>query len=576
MPLNVVIPSNLDADFTIDTIKTKIYNNSVLIGTGAPIANPPVEEKVWLWARNDSGGVAGDYALSHIWEPATLTWEPLGASVDFRLSAVSVDASTGEVTFTITDPVSGTTSDIVTDLTNLVDVQETVTSLVEAEPGLLQYTDEDNVVNDVDVSGLRDTGQTEQRVEVIGDTFNIIPNGVDTRVVVNDISSTATFVDGATTSIHYTGDNVLGMSAPGDAGVVMTPDVIGASYVVSQTTGSVTAGLIAGDTGFNHIAASAVERDSVSDTSRATSNGITDAGYNFTNVSGASPAGSGSSMAVAAPSGNSVTQTLNVTATTSNYLLDVSDTSGSSSDISAGASAGEAIGDIMAIAGSATFTSTSIHYEADTTNAIYTLRTLSPDGDFDTTSNSLSSNTESKINLASKHFSEVEAYLDLETDGTDSLTNVGAGEPGSANTAYAKTIYTAGPTARTATTTAATNGTIDASVAVLADATTSSIALTSSAGTDLRNITIEPTAIKIGAGDVASNSVGGADGDVLVRFGTGSEVRFAPIGAAIGAELNVNTGTPALELEIGGSVVDTVPLVDVLDAFNVHQFYAIP
>ena len=136
MPLNVVIPSNLDADFTIDAVKTKIYNNTILIGTGAPTANPPVEEKVWLWARNDSGGVAGDYALSHIWEPATLTWEPLGASVDFRLSAVSVDASTGEVTFTITDPVSGTTSDIVTDLTNLVDVQETVTSLVEAEPGL--------------------------------------------------------------------------------------------------------------------------------------------------------------------------------------------------------------------------------------------------------------------------------------------------------------------------------------------------------------------------------------------------------------------------------------------------------
>ena len=142
-----------------------------------------------------------------VWEPATLVWEPLGAAVDFRLTAVSVDANTGEVTFTITDPASGATSTITTDLTNLVDVQETLTVLAEVAPGQLNYTDEEAVVNVIDVSGLRDTGQAAQRVEVIGDTFNIIPNGVDTRVVVNDISSTATFVDGTTTAIHYTGDN---------------------------------------------------------------------------------------------------------------------------------------------------------------------------------------------------------------------------------------------------------------------------------------------------------------------------------------------------------------------------------
>ncbi len=501
MALNVVIPSNLDADFTIDAIKTKIYNNSVLIGAGAPATNPPVEEKVWLWAQNDSGGVAGDYALSHIWEPATLTWEPLGASVDFRLSNVSVNTATGEVTFTITDPVSGTTSDIVTDLTDLVDVQETVTSLVEFEPGLLQYTDEDAVVNDVDVSGLRDTGQTEQRVEVIGDTFNIIPNGVDTRVVVDNASSTATFVDGTTTAIHYTGDNVLGMGISGDSGVVMSPDGMALSYVMESAAGVFQGGVIASDTGFSPSASLNVGRDVGIDKTDASVYGGTDAGYSFNNywyANGTGGVASGST-GVQAPSGNTANQTLNVTA------------------------------------------------------------------------------TESKINLASKYFSEVEAYLDLETDGTDSLTNVGAGEPGSANTAYAKTIYTAGPTARTATTTAATNGgTIDASVAVLADAATSSISLTSSGGADLRNITIAPASIEIGAGDVASNTVGGTDGDVLVRFGTGSEVRYASIGSVVGAELNVNTATPALEVVVGGSVVDTVPLVDVLDAFSVHQFYAIP
>lgn len=421
MPLNVVIPSNLDTDFTIDVAKSKIYNNSIIIGAGVPVANPPVEEKVWLYARNDNGGVAGDYAITHIWEPATLVWEPLGAAVDFRLSAVSVDANTGEVTFTVTDPVSGASSTITTDLTNLVDVQETVTVLTEVTPGQLNYTDEDAVVNVVDISGLRDTGQTAQRVEVIGDTFNLIPNGTDTRVVVDNASSTATFADGTTTSIHYTGDNVLGMGSPGDAGVVIGSGTIGMSYVIEPAAGIIQGGIIASDSGFAQSSSLDVTRDSTNDTSLSSLLNSTDAGYMANSLLNASPTVAVGLTQISAPSSvNSVTQML------------------------------------------------------------------------------------------------------------------------------------------------------------IADATTSSIALTSSAGTDSRNITIEPTAIKIGAGDVASNSVGGADGDVLVRFGTGSEVRYASIGSVVGAELNVNTATPELEVVVGGSVVDTVGLLDVLDAFNVHQFYAIP
>lgn len=574
MPLNVVIPSNLDTDFTIDVAKSKIYNNSIIIGTGVPVANPPVEEKVWLYARSDNGGVAGDYAISHIWEPATLTWEPLGTSVDFQLSNVSVNAATGEVTFTITDPISGTTSDIVTDLTNLVDVQETVTSLVEAEPGLLQYTDEDNVVNDVDVSGLRDTGQTEQRVEVIGDTFNIIPNGVDTRVVVNDISSTATFVDGATTSIHYTGDNVLGMSAPGDAGVVMTPDVIGVSYVMSQTTGSVTAALVAGDTGFNPIVASAVERDSVSDTSRATSNGITDAGYNFTNFSGASPAGSGSSMTVTAPSGNQASQALDVNSTTSNYLLNVTNTSTNRQvSTSANASSNLAQGTLSSTSGSGS--SASFQYTADGVEGTYSLYSKDVSSTFETTLNAVSNDTSSSLHIAAKHTSEPLSYLDLETDGTISHTAIGTSEPGSLDS-FAKTTYDTTSTDQTVLISAATSTSVYSNVELFADATNSGIQLISNDGATVRNVTVAPSSIEIGAGDVTSNAVGGADGDVLVRFGTGSEVRYASIGSVVGAELNVNTATPALEVVVGGSVVDTVGLVDVLDAFNVHQFYAIP
>ncbi len=546
MPLNVVIPSNLDTDFTIDVVKSKIYNNSIIIGAGVPVANPPVEEKVWLYARNDNGGVSGDYAISHIWEPSTLIWEPLGAAVDFRLTAVSVNSATGEVTFTITDPASGTFSTITTDLTNLVDVQETLTVLAEVAPGQLNYTDEDAVVNVIDVSGLRDTGQAAQRVEVIGDTFNIIPNGTDTRVVVDNVSSTATFVDGTTTSIHYTGDNVLGMSAPGDAGVVMTPDVIGVSYVMSQTTGSVTAGLVAGDTGFTVAANTAVERDSVSDTSRATSNGITDAGYNFTNVSGASPAGSGSSMAVAAPSGNQANQALDVNSTTSR---------------------------IEALATSNQSFASSYSFVADQVKASYGLSTYGTNG-FTSTINSVSNLTSSDLSLSSTvGAGATKTYLTLNTDGTDNYTRLGSADTA---TAYSYLENTSNATDQSATLTTAQSATTYSLIDLDTSATNSTVSISSFMGADNRNITVAPASIEIGAGDVAANAVGGANGDVLVRFGTGSEVRFAPIGAAIGAELNVNTGTPALELEIGGSVVDTVPLVDVLDAFNVHQFYAIP
>ena len=328
MPLNVVIPSNLDTDFTIDVAKSKIYNNSIIIGTGVPVANPPVEEKVWLYARNDNGGIAGDYAITHIWEPATLVWEPLGAAVDFRLSAISVDANTGEVTFTITDPVSGASSTITTDLTNLVDVQETVTSLVEAEPGLLQYTDEDNVVNDVDVSGLRDTGQTEQRVEVIGDTFNIIPNGTDTRVVIDNASSTATFVDGTTTAIHYTGDNVLGMGISGDSGVVMSPDGMALSYVIEPGVGGVfQGGVVASDPGLSPAAGVDVSRNPGGDTSITNISCTSDAGFVATGYFNANgPAGiAGETFNVQAPSGNTVYQNLNATPTDSSYTISVSD-----------------------------------------------------------------------------------------------------------------------------------------------------------------------------------------------------------------------------------------------------------
>lgn len=420
MPLNVVIPSNLDTDFTIDIVKSKIYNNSIIIGTGVPVANPPVEEKVWLYAKSDNGGVAGDYAISHVWEPATLVWEPLGAAVDFRLTAVSVDANTGEVTFTITDPASGATSTITTDLTNLVDVQETLTVLAEVAPGQLNYTDEDLTVNVVDISGLRDTGQTAQRVEIIGDTFNVTPNGADTRIVVDDVSSTATFVDGANTIIHYTGDNVLGYGENGDAGIILTPDYFGVNYLMTSGTG-LTTGLMSADNDFSASSAVNVSRDATTDISN-------------TNTTAQSDAGNSSYITV----------------------------------------------------------------QADATLAEVNVRT--------------------RAQSATTY-----SLIDLDTSATNST-----------------------------------------------------VSISSFMGADNRNIIVAPASIEIGAGDVAANAVGGTNGDVLVRFGTGSEVRFAPIGAAIGAELNVNTATPALELEVSGAVVDTVPLVDVLDAFNVHQFYAIP
>ena len=53
-------------------------------------------------------------------------------------------------------------------------------------------------------------------------------------------------------------------------------------------------------------------------------------------------------------------------------------------------------------------------------------------------------------------------------------------------------------------------------------------------GVSLREITLFADEIEITAGDKASNTVGGTDGDVLVRNGTGSEVRFDTVANVVG------------------------------------------
>lgn len=53
-------------------------------------------------------------------------------------------------------------------------------------------------------------------------------------------------------------------------------------------------------------------------------------------------------------------------------------------------------------------------------------------------------------------------------------------------------------------------------------------------GVSLREINVLADEIEIGAGDVASNTVGGTAGDVLVRNGTGSEVRFDTLANVLG------------------------------------------
>ena len=571
MPLNVVIPSNLDTDFTIDVAKSKIYNNSIIIGTGVPVANPPVEEKVWLYARNDNGGIAGDYAITHIWEPATLVWEPLGAAVDFRLSAISVDANTGEVTFTITDPVSGASSTITTDLTNLVDVQETVTILTEVAPGQLNYTDEDAVVNVVDISGLRDTGQTAQRVEVIGDTFNLIPNGTDIRVVVNDASSTATFVDGTTTVIHYTGDNVLGSGENGDAGILQTSSYLGANYVRTSGTG-INSGLLAADNDFSALASVNISRNSTTDESSASTNTQSDAGYsNFTRHQSDSTL-SAIQTQTFSPIGNSTSHQTSASATAAAIQIQVNDTNGNSIVDTTQANATTALLEASATSNQG-FVS-SYGFVADQVEANFRLSTTDNTNDFNSTINSVSNLTSSDLSLSSTvGTGATKTYLTLNTDGTDHYTRIGSAD---AAATYSYLENTSNATDQSATLTTAQSATTYSLIDLDTSATNSTVSISSFMGADNRNITVAPASIEIGAGDVAANAVGGANGDVLVRFGTGSEVRFAPLATAIGAELNVNTGTPALELEIGGSVVDTVPLVDVLDAFNVHQFYAIP
>jgi hypothetical protein len=61
MTKNVIIPANLDSDFTIDATKTKIRNNSVIVGAGLPTVTPPVLEKTWYYIDSISNRV------SHYW-----------------------------------------------------------------------------------------------------------------------------------------------------------------------------------------------------------------------------------------------------------------------------------------------------------------------------------------------------------------------------------------------------------------------------------------------------------------------------------------------------------------------------
>lgn len=53
-------------------------------------------------------------------------------------------------------------------------------------------------------------------------------------------------------------------------------------------------------------------------------------------------------------------------------------------------------------------------------------------------------------------------------------------------------------------------------------------------GVSLRDINVLADEIEIGAGDKASNTVGGTDGDLLVRNGTGSEVRYDTLSNVLG------------------------------------------
>ena len=87
---------------------------------------------------------------------------------------------------------------------------------------------------------------------------------------------------------------------------------------------------------------------------------------------------------------------------------------------------------------------------------------------------------------------------------------------------------------RSATSGYAQDGAVAARFEATVDTDVATMHLEATDGVSIREITLFADEIEITAGDKASNTVGGTDGDVLVRNGTGSEVRFDTVANVVG------------------------------------------
>lgn len=71
--VNVVTPGDLGSDFR--GVGTKIVNDSVVGGNGAPAAPPAEVDKIWLWWDTAAG------SITHAWSVALGQWVSLSAPV---------------------------------------------------------------------------------------------------------------------------------------------------------------------------------------------------------------------------------------------------------------------------------------------------------------------------------------------------------------------------------------------------------------------------------------------------------------------------------------------------------------
>lgn len=167
MPIKVITPDNLGNDFSFHAVEKKITNDAIVIAPTSPTVPPPEEKKSWLYVTGD---VTSGFTVDSIWDPTVGSW-----------GAVQGGGSGGSTP-----------------------------TLAEISPGRLEFTDTTATTNLVDISGLRDTGQTDYRVEVDGNIIHVLPNGTAERVTISDTETSIDYVGAFANPKIYSGDSVFG------------------------------------------------------------------------------------------------------------------------------------------------------------------------------------------------------------------------------------------------------------------------------------------------------------------------------------------------------------------------------